>query len=88
MLHFVCDQEMKGHEKMILEMIWDHDKSYMFTASVDSKARSWMPDRADRGTEGRIFEGAPRSITKIYLKGNICKWGGIRVVAHLICQTL
>lgn len=53
---------------MVLDMIWDHDKTYMFTASVDCEARSWMPDIGD---EVRTFKGGTRSITHIYLKGNI-----------------
>ena len=62
---------MKGHQKMILEMVWDMERTYMFTASVDCNARSWLPEMAD---EVRVFEGGSRSIITVCLKGNICKW--------------
>ena len=64
---------MKGHEKMILDMCWDWDQTYMFTASVDMTARSWMPELGD---EVRVFEGAPRSITMVKAQGEISKQGG------------
>ena len=53
---------------MVLDMIWDQDKTYMFTSSVDCEARSWMPEIGD---EVRTFKGATRSITHVYLRGNI-----------------
>ncbi len=55
---------------MILDMCFDHDKTYMFTASVDADARSWMPEI---GEEVRVFEGATRSVTLVVCKGDVRK---------------
>ncbi len=60
---------------MILDMVWDRDRTYMFTGSVDMTARSWMPELGD---EVRMFEGAPRSVTIVKAQGEIRK-GGRRV---------
>ena len=59
---------MRGHKMMILDMCMDADKTYMFTASVDTFARSWMPEIGD---EVRVFEGATRSVTFVVVQGNI-----------------
>ena len=64
-------QSMKGHEKMIIDMTLDHDKMYLFSASVDMTARSWLPSAGD---EVRVFEGGERTVICVYVKGNICKF--------------
>lgn len=61
---------MRGHKKMILDMAWDHDKTYLFTSSVDATARSWMPEVGDAVRE---FEGATRSTTLVKCQGDIRK---------------
>lgn len=53
---------------MILDMALDHDRTYMFTASVDGKARSWMPEIGD---EVRVFDVAYRSVILVKIKGDI-----------------
>ncbi len=57
---------------MILDMVWDRDddRTYMFTASVDLSARSWMPEMGD---EVRHFDGATRSVTTLKCQGEIRK---------------
>lgn len=64
-------QTMRGHEKMILDLCFDKDYQYMFTASVDCNARSWMPDIGD---EVRVFGGGTRSVIVVKVKGDIRKW--------------
>ena len=53
---------------MIVEMIWDKDKSYLFTGSTDCSARSWFPTAGD---DVRVFEGGERTVIVLLLKGNI-----------------
>lgn len=69
--YWLC-QKMLGHTKMVLDMCFDHDKTYMYTASVDGHARSWMPEIGD---EVRVFQGATRSVVFVHCKGNICEFG-------------
>ncbi len=71
---------------MILDMAWNHDKTYMFTSSVDKSARSWMPEMG--GDEVREFGGATRSTTLVKVQGEIRKEGGEGNVKHtLVSQT-
>ncbi len=65
---------------MILDMAWDHDKTYMFTSSVDKSARSWMPEMG--GDEVREFGGATRSTTLVKVQGEIRKEGGGECETH------
>lgn len=53
---------------MVLDMVLNKDESYLYSASVDTKARSWLPEV---GGEAKVFEGGTRSITLLYLKGHI-----------------
>ncbi len=55
---------------MVLDMCFNKDQSYLYSASVDMKARSWLPEV---GGDAKIFEGATRSITLVYIKGAICE---------------
>lgn len=55
---------------MILDLALNKDCSMLYSASVDNKSRSWLPEA---GGDAKIFEGGTRSITLLYLKGNICK---------------
>ena len=55
---------------MVLDMILNKDQSMLYSASVDCKARSWLPEA---GGEAKIFEGGERSITLLYLKGQVCE---------------
>jgi hypothetical protein len=56
---------------MVLDMVLSKDKSYLYTASVDADARSWI---LELSREAKVFEGANRSVTCLYQKGYICKW--------------
>ena len=58
---------------MILDMVWDKEKVYLFTGGVDMKVRSWM---AEIGSEAKVFEGATRSVCFLLVRGNIrkCSW--------------
>ena len=64
---------MRNHDKMILDMVWDKEKDYLFTGGVDMKVRSWV---AEIGSEAKVFEGATRSVSFLLVKGNIrkCSW--------------
>jgi WD40 repeat protein len=35
---------MDGHTKMIIDMVWDKDQTFLYTASSDTTARCWMPE--------------------------------------------
>ena len=58
---------------MILDMVWDKEKVYLFTGGVDMRVRSWM---AEIGSEAKVFEGATRSVCFLLVRGNIrkCSW--------------
>ena len=48
---------MAEHARMVVDMTFDSDKTYMFTAGVDLDARSWMPNIGD---PVRRFDGHTR----------------------------
>ena len=54
---------------MILDMVWDHDRTYLFSCSSDCQARSWMPEIGSE--EVRVFEGAGRGCSVVLCKGDI-----------------
>ena len=54
---------------MILDLVWDHDRTYLFTGSADCQARSWMPEIGSE--EVRVFEGGQRSCSVVLCKGDI-----------------
>ena len=56
---------------MILDMVLSKDLTYLYTASVDSEARSWL---LELSKEAKVFEGAGRSVTTLLQKGYICKF--------------
>lgn len=55
---------------MVLDLVLNKDRTMLYSASVDTKARSWLPDV---GGDAKVFEGGERSITLLYLKGDICE---------------
>ena len=55
---------------MVLDIVLNKDESMLYSASVDCKARSWLPEV---GGDAKIFEGGDRSITLLYLKGQVCE---------------
>ena len=56
---------------MVLDIALSKDEALLYSASVDMKARSWLPEI---GSEVKIYDGGDRSIVLLYLKGNICEW--------------
>ena len=70
----VCDQTMRGHEQMILELVWDKEKSLLYSGGSDTSARSWM---TEIGSEAKTFRGATRSLGTMLVRGKICKRGSI-----------
>ena len=56
---------------MVLDVALSKDRSYLYTASVDADARSWL---LELSKEAKVFEGATRSVTCIIQKGYICKF--------------
>ena len=68
--HPLLQQILRGHTKMILDMVLSKDCEYLYTASVDTDARSWL---LDFNKEAKVFEGANRSVTTLLQKGYICK---------------
>lgn len=55
---------------MVLDLALSKEATMLYSASVDMKARSWLPEA---GGDAKVFEGGTRSITLLYLKGNICE---------------
>ena len=66
---------------MILDMVLSKDCEYLYTASVDADARSWL---LDFNKEARVFEGANRSVTTLLQKGYICKFLLLKVSAESV----
>ena len=64
-------QTLRNHDKLILDMVWDKEKVYLFTGGVDMKVRSWM---AEIGSECKVFEGATRSVCVLLVRGDIRKF--------------
>jgi len=52
-------------------MVLSKDMTYLYTASVDADARSWL---LELSKEAKVFEGAHRSVTTLLQKGYICKF--------------
>jgi len=55
---------------MVLDIALSKDKAYLYSASVDADARSWL---LELSKEAKVYEGANRSVTCLIQKGYICK---------------
>ena len=53
-------------------MAFDSDITYLFTASTDGEARSWMPEIGD---ELKTFDGGKKAVVCVVPKGELCKHG-------------
>ena len=51
-------------------MAFDSDITYLFTASSDGEARSWMPEIGD---ELKTFDGGRKAVACVVPKGELCK---------------
>ena len=56
---------------MVLDIALSKDKTFLYSASVDADARSWL---LELSKEAKVYEGANRSVTCIIQKGYICKF--------------
>ena len=51
-------------------MAFDSDITYLFTASSDGEAKSWMPEIGD---ELKTFDGGRKAVACVVPKGELCK---------------
>ena len=51
-------------------MAFDSDMTYLFTASSDGEAKSWMPEIGD---ELKTFDGGRKAVACVLPKGELCK---------------
>ena len=63
-------QTLGRHNKLIIDMAFDNDKTYLFTASSDGEAKSWMPEIGD---ELKTFDGGKKAVICVVPKGELCK---------------
>ena len=63
-------QTLGRHNKLIIDMAFDSDMTYLFTASSDGEAKSWMPEIGD---ELKTFDGGRKAVACVLPKGELCK---------------
>lgn len=63
-------QTLGRHDKLIIDMAFDSDITYLFTASCDGEAKSWMPEIGD---ELKTFDGGRKAVICVVPKGELCK---------------
>ena len=57
---------------MIQDIVFDKEKTYMFSSSVDGIVKSWLPDVGDDDNI-KDYEVSVRAVPALLPKKNICK---------------
>ena len=62
-------------------MAFDSDITYLFTASSDGEAKSWMPEIGD---ELKTFDGGKKAVACVIPKGELCKRNKLDCLQNVI----